>query len=86
MIYYQLSGFEWQDGPETYLPDIEGETFFFYVNFTKEQTEEKLKLIFIDLLKAVYAKEGFTCNSKRIHIHNIVKSKTPMEEVKTNDK
>jgi hypothetical protein len=82
MIYYQLSGFEWSDGPESYLPDVEGTTYFFYVKFSTEQSFEKLKLIFIDLLNAEYAKDGYSnCNSKRIEIHNIVKSNSPMEEL-----
>ena len=37
MIYYQLSGCELHDGPEDYLPEQEGLTYFFYVKFTKEQ-------------------------------------------------
>ena len=30
MIYYQISGFEWIDGYETYLPDNEGFTYFYF--------------------------------------------------------
>jgi hypothetical protein len=83
MIYYQLSGCELHDGPEDYLPDQEGITYFFYVKFTKEQPVEKLKLIFIDLLNAEYNKDGFSnCNPNRIIFHNIVKSSSLMEEVK----
>ena len=82
MIYYQLSGFEWQDGPETYLPDVEGPTFFFYVQFQKEQSVDKLKLIFIDLLNAEYAKNDLrNCDKKRVEFHNIVKSNSRMEEL-----
>ena len=58
MIYYQISGFEWIQGYETYLPDNEGFTYFFYLSFKKEQPLEKLKLIFIDLINAEYDKIG----------------------------
>lgn len=83
MIYYQLSGCELFDGPEDYLPDQEGVTYFFYVNFSKEQTVKKLKLIFIDLLNAEYSKLDLgNCNPDRIIFHNIVRSGSPFEEVK----
>ena len=82
MIYYQISGFEWQDGYESYLPDEEGFTYFFYLSFTKEQPIKKLKLIFIDLINAEYAKSDlWNCNPDRIIFHNIVKSNSPMMEV-----
>lgn len=86
MNYYQISGCELFDGPEDYLPDQEGTTYFFYVKFTKEQSVEKLKFIFIDLLNAEYNKEGlWNCNPDRIIFHNIVRSSSPMVEVKFND-
>ena len=86
MIYYQLSGYELFDCLEDYLPDQEGTTYFFYVKFTNEQSVEKLKLIFIDLLNAEYNKDGFSnCNPKRVMFHNIVKSNSPMEEIKIDD-
>ena len=83
MIYYQISGFEWIDGYETYLPDNEGFTYFFYLSFKKEQPLEKLKLIFIDLINAEYDKDGHSnCDPKKIQLRNIVKSTSPLEEVK----
>ena len=83
MIYYQLSGYELFDGPEIYLPDQQGPTYFFYVKFTKEQPVEKLKFIFIDLLNVEYNKEGFSnCISDRVIFQNIVKSNSPMNEIK----
>ncbi len=83
MIYYQISGFEWIPGYETYLPDNEGFTYFFYLSFKKEQPLEKLKLIFIDLINAEYDKDGHSnCDPKKIQLRNIVKSTSPLEEVK----
>ena len=83
MIYYQISGFEWIEGYETYLPDNEGFTYFFYLSFKKEQPLEKLKLIFIDLINAEYDKDGHSnCDPKKIQLRNIVKSTSPLEEVK----
>ena len=86
MIYYQISGFEWIDGYETYLPDNEGFTYFFYLSFKKEQSVERLKLIFIDLINAEYHKDGrSSCNPENIEIRNIVKSSSPIEEINLND-
>ena len=86
MIYYQISGFEWIDGYETYLPDNEGFTYFFYLSFKKEQSVERLKLIFIDLINAEYDKDGHrSCNPEKIEIRNIVKSNSPIEEIKLDD-
>ena len=86
MIYYQLSGCELHDGLEDYLPEQEGLTYFFYVKFTKEQPVQKLKLIFIDLLNAEYAKlDLWNCDPDRIRFHNIVKSSSPMEEIDLDD-
>ena len=86
MIYYQISGFEWIDGYETYLPDNEGFTYFFYVSFKKEQSVERLKLIFIDLINAEYEKDGHSsCNPEKIEIRNIVKSSSPIEEINLDD-
>ena len=86
MIYYQISGFEWIPGYETYLPDNEGFTYFFYLSFKKEQPLEKLKLIFIDLINAEYHKDGHSnCDPKKIQLRNIVKSTSPLEEVKIYD-
>ena len=83
MIYYQISGFEWIDGYETYLPDNEGFTYFFYLSFKEEQSVERLKLIFIDLINAEYDKDGHSnCDPKKIQLRNIVKSTSPLEEVK----
>tara|TARA_B000000565_G_C23682793_1_gene338757 strand:+ start:40 stop:297 length:258 start_codon:yes stop_codon:yes gene_type:complete len=85
MIYYQISGFEWQDGYESYLPDEEGFTYFFYLSFTKEQPIKRLKLIFIDLINAEYDKIGHSnCNPNKIEIRNIVKSNSPIENVNIN--
>ena len=82
MIYYQLSGCELHDGPEDYLPEQEGLTYFFYVKFTKEQPVQKLKLIFIDLINAEYDKIGHSnCNPEKIEFRTIVKSNSPMMEV-----
>jgi len=82
MIYYQISGFEWIEGYETYLPDNEGFTYFFYLSFKEEQSVERLKLIFIDLINAEYHKDGMSsCNPEKIEIRNIVKSNSPIEEV-----
>ena len=86
MIYYQLSGCELFKGPEDYLPDQQGVTYFFYVKFSKDQPVEKLKLIFIDLLNAEYNKDELSnCNPDRIIFHNIVKSNSPLVEVEFND-
>ena len=86
MIYYQISGFEWIPGYETYLPDNEGFTYFFYLSFKKEQPTERLKLIFIDLINAEYDKAGHSnCDPKKIELRNIVKSTSPLEEVKIHD-
>ena len=86
MIYYQLSGCELHDGAEDYLPEQEGLTYFFYVKFTNEQPVEKLKLIFIDLLNAEYARlDLWNCDPNRIMFHRIVKSNSPMEEIKIDD-
>tara|TARA_R100000329_G_scaffold128231_1_gene106991 strand:- start:53 stop:316 length:264 start_codon:yes stop_codon:yes gene_type:complete len=86
MIYYQISGFEWIDGYETYLPDNEGFTYFFYLSFKKEQSVERLKLIFIDLINAEYHKDGrSSCNPENIEIRNIVKSSSPIKEINLND-
>ena len=82
MIYYQISGFEWIDGYETYLPDNEGFTYFFILSFKKEQSLERLKLIFIDLINAEYHKDGHSsCDPEKIEIRNIVKSNSPIEKV-----
>ena len=82
MIYYQISGFEWIDGYETYLPDNEGFTYFFILSFKEEQSLERLKLIFIDLINAEYHKDGMSsCNQEKIEIRNIVKSNSPIEKV-----
>ena len=82
MIYYQISGFEWIDGYETYLPDNEGFTYFFILSFKEEQSLERLKLIFIDLINAEYHKDGHSsCDPKKIEIRNIVKSNSPIEKV-----
>mgnify|MGYP003155248067 FL=1 len=82
MIYYQISGFEWIDGYETYLPDNEGFTYFFILSFKEEQSLERLKLIFIDLINAEYHKDGHSsCNPEKIEIRNIVKSNSPIEKV-----
>ena len=86
MIYYQISGFEWINGYETYLPDNEGFTYFFYLSFEKEQSVERLKLIFIDLINAEYDKAGHSnCNPENIEIRNIVKSSSPIEEINLDD-
>ena len=86
MIYYQISGFEWIPGYETYLPDNEGFTYFFILSFKEEQSLERLKLIFIDLINAEYHKDGHSsCNPEKIEIRNIVKSSSPIVEVKIND-
>tara|TARA_R100000234_G_scaffold93239_1_gene61436 strand:- start:232 stop:486 length:255 start_codon:yes stop_codon:yes gene_type:complete len=82
MIYYQISGFEWIDGYETYLPDNEGFTYFFILSFKEEQSLERLKLIFIDLINAEYHKDGHSsCDPEKIEIRNIVKSNSPIEKV-----
>ena len=82
MIYYQISGFEWIDGYETYLPDNEGFTYFFILSFKEEQSLERLKLIFIDLINAEYHKDGHSsCDPENIEIRNIVKSNSPIEKV-----
>ena len=82
MIYYQISGFEWIQVYETYLPDNEGFTYFFYLSFKEEQSVERLKLIFIDLINAEYHKDGrSSCYPEKIEIRNIVKSNSPIEEV-----
>tara|TARA_A100001515_G_scaffold77906_1_gene61837 strand:- start:197 stop:451 length:255 start_codon:yes stop_codon:yes gene_type:complete len=82
MIYYQISGFEWINGYETYLPDNQGFTYFFILSFKEEQSLERLKLIFIDLINAEYHKDGHSsCDPEKIEIRNIVKSNSPIEKV-----
>jgi len=79
MIYYLLCGFEWEDGPETYMPDQIGCQENFSVKFSKEQHTERLRLIFIDMFKAKYADSRV--REERIEITNIFKSNSPFEEV-----
>ena len=47
MIYYQLSGSELVENCESYLPWVDGIQEHFIVKFSKEQSIEKLELIFV---------------------------------------
>ena len=78
MIYYQLSGYELEENYETYLPWIEGIREHFIIKFSKEQSIERLKLIFIDLYKA---KHEFS-KTEYITLDNLIKSNSPITEVK----
>ena len=77
MIYYHLSGNCMEENFETYLPWIEGCTEHFYVQFSKEQSIERLKLIFIDMYKAKHE----DTEKGHIYLENITKSNYPMENI-----
>ncbi len=77
MIYYLLSGSELVENCESYLPWVNGIEEHFIVKFSKEQSIEKLELIFIDMYKA---KHEFS-NSEYIQCEHIIKSNNPMTVV-----
>jgi hypothetical protein len=77
MIYYYLSGYELEENYETYLPWIEGIREHFTLKFSKEQSIERLKLIFIDLYKA---KHEFS-KTEYIELDNLIKSDSPIIQV-----
>ena len=79
MIYYLICGCEWEDGPETYTPDQVGCIENFCIKVSKEQSLERLKLIFIDMFKAKYP--DYRIKEERIEIINIFKSNSPFKEV-----
>ena len=77
MIYYQLSGFEWDENYETYQPQITGFIEHFYIKFSKKQSIERLKLIFIDMYKAKYE----YAKKENIQLDNVSLSNNPIQQL-----
>ena len=77
MIYYQLSGFEWVENYETYQPHIIGCIEHFYIKFSKKQSIERLKLIFIDMYKAKHE----YANKENITLDNVSLSNNAIQQL-----